>query len=57
MLFDKQAKCDIWQELEANEINDLTEYKVFCDLGKGLIPPKDYKKIRYHMMYDLKHDG
>jgi hypothetical protein len=45
------------QESEATEMKQLAEYKTFINKGKGGIPPDGYKKIRCHMVYDVKHDG
>ena len=47
----------LWQESEETEMKQLAEYKTFIDKGKGGIPPDGYKKIRCHMVYDVKHDG
>jgi hypothetical protein len=47
----------LWQELEATEMKQLTKYKTFIDMGKGSIAPFGYKKIRCHMVYDVKHNG
>jgi hypothetical protein len=47
----------LWQESEATEMKQLVEYNTFVDKGKGGIPPDGHKKIRCHMVYDVKHDG
>jgi hypothetical protein len=57
VLLDKLAGNELWKESEESEINALEECKVFKDLGKDGIPPPGYKKIRCHMIYDVKHDG
>ena len=46
-----------WQDAEATEMRQLLEYETFIDKGKDGIPPSGYKKIRCHMIYDVKHDG
>jgi hypothetical protein len=46
-----------WQDAEALEIAQLFEYGTFQDLGKDGDAPSGYKKIRGHMVYDVKHDG
>jgi hypothetical protein len=33
------------------------EYQTFVDRGKGGQAPAGYKKIRCHIIYDVKHDG
>jgi Reverse transcriptase (RNA-dependent DNA polymerase) len=59
ILLDDKAGNNLWKESERTEINSLNEYIVFKDIGKGgvQVPPSDYKKIRCHMVYDVKHDG
>ena len=32
-------------------------YQVFNDSGHMATPPPDYKVIRAHLIYDVKHDG
>jgi hypothetical protein len=46
-----------WQDAEATEMSQLLEYNTFIDKGIGGIAPCGYKKIRCHMIYDVKHDG
>ena len=35
----------------------MSTYSVFKDIDKGTPVPEGYKKIRYHLVYDVKHDG
>jgi len=46
-----------WQDAEALEISQLDDYETFFDKGQDALPPAGYKKIRCHMVYDIKHDG
>ena len=46
-----------WQDAESLEIRQLDEYETFHDKGKDALPPIGYKKIRCHIVYDVKHDG
>ena len=46
-----------WQDSERLEISQLLEYGTFIDKGSGGEAPAGYKKIRGHMIYDVKHDG
>ena len=39
------------------ELGQLNEYDTFTNRGKDGNTPKDYKKIRVHLIYDVKHDG
>ena len=45
-----------WQQSMDSEIAQIDEYDTFKDMGKGRPPPRDYKKIRVHFVYDVKHD-
>jgi Reverse transcriptase (RNA-dependent DNA polymerase) len=47
----------LWQESKSTEMKQLADYKTFIDKGKDGIPSDGYKKIRCHMVYDVKHDG
>ena len=38
-------------------MDQLKEYKVFKDLGRGTPIPRDFQKIRVHLVYACKHDG
>jgi Reverse transcriptase (RNA-dependent DNA polymerase) len=38
-------------------MKQLLEYNTFLDQGKGGNEPAGHKKIRCHMIYDVKHDG
>jgi len=42
---------------ENAEIFMIDEFSTFEDLGFGGNPGPDYKKIRVHMVYSVKHDG
>ena len=46
-----------WRDAEIVELTLLGEYSAFKDIGKGGIPGPGYKKIRVHMVYDVKNDG
>ena len=46
-----------WELATALEMGQLEEYDVFKDMGKGVKLPEGYKKIRVHLVYDVKHDG
>ena len=46
-----------WQDSEAVEMLQLIEYDTFIDKGESGQPPSGYKRIRCHMVYDVKHDG
>jgi Reverse transcriptase (RNA-dependent DNA polymerase) len=54
---DKQHGNTRWQDAEGIEMGQLLEYNMWIDKGIRVIPPNGYKKIRCHMIYDVKHDG
>ena len=37
-------------------MKQLNEYSTFNDLGKNVIPLDGYKKIKVHLIYDIKYD-
>jgi len=45
--------------VEATELEmaQLHEYDTFKDYGFHGTPPSGYKKIRTHLVFDVKHDG
>jgi hypothetical protein len=53
---DRQAGNNKWQDSTKLEMDQLNEYDTFKDYGRvGSIP--DYKKIRVHLIFAIKHDG
>lgn len=46
-----------WRDAEIHELGCVDEYDVFDDKGKGYKPRPEYKRIRVHMIYAVKHDG
>ncbi len=46
-----------WQDAISLELVQMDDYKTFKDLGKDAEPPPGYKKIRVHLVFDIKHDG
>ena len=56
MELDRAAGNNKWKESIDLELRQLTEYKAFKDLGKGTPLPEGYKKIRVHLVFDVKHD-
>ena len=47
----------LWREATDLELAQLNEYDTFKDLGHQASAPQGYKKIRAHLVYDVKHDG
>jgi hypothetical protein len=46
-----------WADATDKELVEINEYDTFSDKGKGHRPGQDYKKIRVHLVYAVKHDG
>jgi len=46
-----------WQEATKLERQSQDEYQTFEDHGYKADPPKGYKKIWVHLVFDVKHDG
>jgi hypothetical protein len=44
-----------WQEAVKVELDSVNSYNVFIDKGSEI--PPDYRKIRVHLVFDVKHDG
>ena len=57
VLIDQRNGDTKWQDSEDLEVNQLLDYDSFESLGKGAPIPEGYKKIPYHFVYDVKHDG
>jgi hypothetical protein len=54
---DKKNGNKLWQDAEATEMRQLMEYQTFIDKEKGCVALLRYKKIRCHIVYDVKHFG
>ena len=46
-----------WQDALHTERTQLFEYNTFKPLPRGSKAPKGHKKIRVHVVWDVKHDG
>jgi len=46
-----------WQDSTALEMTHLHGYQTFKDFRKGGKPSKGYRKIRVHLVFDVKQDG
>jgi len=58
-LEDRLNGNDNWKKAATLEFDQLIDYKTFIDKGHvriAIIPP-GYKKIRVHLVFDVKHDG
>ena len=61
MEMDTKNDNELWSTSERVELGQLEEYEVFEDLGHKSDPtaraPEGYKRIPYHMVFAVKHDG
>jgi len=59
MRLDAKNKNTKWKDSVALELMQIDEYNTFTDLGHHTktSPPAGYKKIRVHLIFDVKHDG
>jgi hypothetical protein len=57
MEFDAANGNTKWRDAELVELAQIDEYDTFEDVGKFGKVPVGFKKIRVHMVYDMKHDG
>ena len=53
MEIDLKNGNSLWREAELRELQQIDEYQTFIDNGNTK-PPPPYKKIRVHMVYDVK---
>lgn len=57
MELDKKNGNTKWADATALEFKQLNEYQTFTDMGKNWVAPKEYKRIKVHLVYDCKHNG
>jgi hypothetical protein len=57
MEFDAANGNTKWRDAELVELAQIDEYDTFEDVGKFGKVPVGFKKIRVHMVNDMKHDG
>ena len=57
MELDEKNGNNRWAIATKIELAQIMEYNTFQDKGIGYRPPPDYKKIRVHLVFAVKHDG
>jgi hypothetical protein len=59
MKFDELNRNDRWDRSVKSEMQQLDDYHCFINAGvySRDSPPTDYKKIRAHLLFYVKHDG
>jgi hypothetical protein len=53
---DKKNKNNLWQEAIDTVLKQLTDYETFIVLDSGEDIPREYQKIPYHIVFDVKCD-
>jgi hypothetical protein len=53
---DKKNKNNLWQEAIETELKLLTDYETFIIHDSGEDISKEYQKIAYHIVFDVKYD-
>ncbi len=54
---DRRTGTSRYRKATDLELGQLTDYNSFKPLAEGAEDPPGYKKIRCHLVYDIKHDG
>jgi hypothetical protein len=54
MELDIMNGMNAWKEVTGIELGQINEYKTFCVLEANDFLPESYKKIPYHMVFDVK---
>ena len=57
MELDEQNGNTRWADATTLEMQLMTDYSVFKDMGLDAPVPQGYKNIKVHLVYDVKHDG
>ena len=55
MALDRLNNNTMWADAELKELNQIDDYNTFIDAGVNTIPD-NHKKIKIHMVYDVKPD-
>ena len=56
MRLDKENGNTLWQDAIKTELEQINKYKTFKVHGKAIPPPKGYKRINVHFVFDVKFD-
>ena len=57
IMLDKENGNTLWQDAVRRELDQISSYKSFCNIGVGVSPGADYKKIKVKFIFDCKADG
>ena len=53
---DRQNGDDLWKEATQKELDQINEYETFRVLQDHELVPPGYKRIPYHIIFDIKFD-
>ena len=53
---DKKNVINPWEDAIKTELKQLTDYQTFIVLDSRENIPKEYQKIPYHIVFDVKYD-
>ena len=54
---DQENKNTGWKDAMSLELNQLKDYQTFKEIPDGQPIPKGYKRVPYHLVFDVKFDG
>jgi hypothetical protein len=57
MKLDAESGTTRWKDATKLELAQIDDYETFEDIGKGGTPPIGFRKIKVHLVFDVKHDG
>ena len=56
-MLDKETGNTLWQDVIWRELDQISSYKSFWNIGIGVSPRADFKKIKVKFIFDCKADG
>ena len=56
-MLDKENGNTLWQDTIQSELDQISSYKSFRNIGIGVSPGADFKKIKVKFVFDCKVDG
>ena len=54
---DRENGNTLWQDGIRRELDQLSSYCTFCDIGVDVIPGNEYHRIKIRFIFDVKADG
>ena len=57
IMLDKENDNTLWQDVIQRELDQISSYKSFHNIGIGVSPGTDFKKIKVKFVFDCKVDG